>query len=224
VAAACVVAVVSTRGVQAHPSDASTLTLDLMFGLTGLEHVDAAMQRASYDQRPSELQRRDAAGQVLTALGVPRGRAVVAAGSDRYHEVGFTITLAPPLDATRGREVRVGSAGLQSLAGANDQRLKLEICPLIDLDPPLNLRIRADRPGRAPDPRAGERERCEIWTFGATDPPVTITVTSETAASRPVDSGARTKRFPFVSVATSALAVLAAGAWRLLRHRKNWAD
>jgi hypothetical protein len=60
-----------------------------MFGLTGLEQVDAAMQRATYDQRPSELQRRDAAGQVLTALSVPAGHAVVnAAGSDRYHEVG----------------------------------------------------------------------------------------------------------------------------------------
>jgi hypothetical protein len=196
--------------------------LDLMFGLTGLEQVDAAMQRATYDQRPSELQRRDAAAQVLTALSVPAGHAVVnAAGSDRYHEVGFTIRLTPPLDATRGREVRVGSAGLQSLAESNDQRLKLEICPLLGLNPPLNLRIRADRPGRAPDPRAIERERCEIWTFGATDPPVTITVTSETGASRPVDSGTRTKRFPFVPVAMSALAVLAAAAWRLLGNRKH---
>jgi hypothetical protein len=179
-------------------------------------------KRATYDQRPSELQRRDAAGQVLTALAVPTGHAVVnAAGSDRYHEVGFTITLTPPLDASRGREVRVESAGLQSLAGANDERLKLEICPVVGLNPPLNLRIRADRPGRAPDLRASERERCEIWTFGATDPPVTITVTNEIGASRPADSGTRTKRFPFVPVATSALALLAVGAWLRLRHRRH---
>jgi hypothetical protein len=193
-----------------------------MFGLAGLEQVDAAMQRATYDQRPSELERRSAAGQVLAALGVPTGQAVVnATGSDRYHEVGFTITLTPPLDATRGREVWVGSAGLQTLAAANDERLKLEICPLLDLNPPLNLRIRADRPGRAPDPRAIERERCEIWTFGATDPPVTITVASETGASQPLDAGTRTKRFPTVLVTAAAMAALAAGAWRLLRHRRH---
>ena len=193
-----------------------------MFGLKGLEQVDAAMQRATYDQRPSEVQRRAAADQVLAALAVPAGHAGInAAESDRYHEVGFTITLTPPLDATGGREVRVESTGLQSLAGANDERLKLEICPVLGLNPPLNLRIRADRPGRAPDPRASERERCEIWTFGATDPPVTITVTHETGASRPADSGTRTKRFPLVPVAAGAMAVLAAGAWRLLRRRNH---
>jgi hypothetical protein len=91
---------------SAHPSDPSTLTLDLLVDRKGLRVIDAAAQAATYDQRPSESQRLIVATAVLDALGVSRDDSDInAAKSDRYHEVGFTVRLRQPFanGSARGR-------------------------------------------------------------------------------------------------------------------------
>src|SRR5713226_1913250 len=93
---ACIAVVLAAiaQPASAHPSDASTLALDLLVDRKGLQVLDAAAQAATYEQRTSESQRKIVATEVLDALGMPLDSADInAANSDRYHEVGFTVRL-----------------------------------------------------------------------------------------------------------------------------------
>jgi hypothetical protein len=227
------IALTSPLGAAAHWSDPSTLTLDLIMGLSGLEKIEAADQASTYDRRPSEQQRRVDAGQVLVALGIRSEDADIdPAMSERYHEVGFTITLHQPFaTGTMHGELALQSERLQQIGTTNDQRVKLEVCP-VDANPALELIVNADHPGRPPNRNATEREDCEIWVLGTTDPPVSIRVSARAVPPATVKPpppvtvnppGARDGlRLISVLSAAGAVTLIAAGGLLGFRKRRTW--
>lgn len=170
----------TVRPAWGHPSDFSTLTLDLLFGSDGLETIDAAVVSVagpSYEPLPSEDRRRALALQVLDALGIPLAGAVVdASNSDRYHEVGFSIDLSPPIAySDRGAPFQIQTGRLQQVTEAAGVRwLKLEICELTD-EKAADFLVNGARPGRDHDAR-NDRESCEVWQLAPGDVPLSLIV------------------------------------------------
>jgi len=181
---AVLAAVAQATGAGAHPSDASTLTLDLLLTDRGLVIVDAAAQRATYADRPSEDERAAIASEVVDALQIPTGDAEInSATSERYHEVGFTIRLREPVATGTAGELRLQTASLQQIAGANELRLKLSVC---SHDEVSQVHVDADHPGRPSRPNdASERTGCIVWSLAPDDPAVLLTARIVAPAPQP---------------------------------------
>jgi hypothetical protein len=170
--------VLRTPSAGAHPSRASTLTIDLVLDGSGLVLVDAAAQRATTRDAPSPDERAAIAAEVLAALGVPPASAQVdAAQSALYHEVGFTITVQSGFSNTRvPGGLQFGTQGLQRVAAASVGNLHLDVCGTPSSSQVLT--VDASAPSAPPDPAgarsATDRQDCESWTLGPESPPVTI--------------------------------------------------
>jgi hypothetical protein len=171
---------ISVRPASAHPSDFETLTLDLLLGPEGLQAIDAAVVSQpgpSYDPIPSEDDRRAVATTVLQALGIPADDAHIdATMSERYHEVGFTISLDQPFASAGDGSLRFETGPLEGIARDTGlKRLKLAVCdgwpdPLVDVrrETPsrpasFTLRVDARSPGRESDQERQERPGCRVW-------------------------------------------------------------
>ena len=91
-AIATAVAVAVAAPVGAHPSDFNTLTIDLLISDESIV-IDAAMVQATYEPFPTTEEKQIVAVGVLDALGLAGANVDIDADlSDRYHDVGFTIS------------------------------------------------------------------------------------------------------------------------------------
>ncbi len=208
----------------AHPSDFETLTLDLVIDRHGLVVIDAAVVESSgpgYEPLPSVELRRMVAEHVLGALGVPTASASIdATNSERYHEVGFLISLAGHRSGP-GVVLDVGSRSLQELTDdLGLARLKVGVCG-IDADAFGALELSASRPGRQPSADRQERTACQVWDIEPDEPPVEIMVRSRSLAS----TGLGASRLVLISTALVLLGFVAiAGGRRIGGARRHAAD
>lgn len=204
---------VAPLSASAHPSDFSTLTIDLIFGQDGLEAIDAAVVESSgpsYEPFPSVELRQAVAEEVLAALDLSDAAASIdAAMSERYHQVGFLIKFDEPRPGHQ-ETFQLDTNPLQAIAeNTNLQRLKLSVCA--DASETFNaLEIHASRDGRAPIQTTNERPWCRIWEVAIAGSPVTVSVE---ALALPLTG------LPIVPAAIAALSLLAAGYLVLLRQR-----
>lgn len=198
----------------AHPSDFETLTLDLIVGTHGLQSIDAAVVVSSgpgYEPFPSTELKRNVAKRVLSALGLPDSAVDIdASHSERYHEVGFFVSLG---DYQSGRR-SILNLGTQVLQEISDDlglvRLKVSVCG-IDADVFSALEITGSQPGRMPFDDRQERAPCHVWDVEPGKSPVRITVGSKSLAS----PGFSAARLVVGSTAVVLLGLVAIAAGRL---------
>lgn len=187
--------------------------MDLVFGPEGLEAIDAAVVESSgpgYEPFPSVELRHEVAEKVLAALDIAHSSASIDAEmSERYHEVGFLITLGKPLPG-QGEAFRFGTGQLQAIADdTNLDWLKLSVCA-VDSGTFDALDIQASTDGRAPVDNPSERPLCRIWKLRIADSPVTVSVQ---ALALPMTG------LPVVAAGVAGLGLLAAGFLVLRRQR-----
>jgi hypothetical protein len=202
---------------RAHPSDLETLTLDLLLDRGGVVVVDAAANRASYDDRPSPATRRAIAQEVLDALGVARGTVEVdPTNSLLYHEVGFTAWLHTP-HANTGvpGEVRVDTRPLQDIAGRVAGALRLDVCRVAF--PDQSLVIDAQVPPSATDSAVAtnsewDRRDCVSWRLQPDEPSVVLTAQVEAGATGPAPRTLNLPCGPAIDLAPRSSPVLASFA------------
>lgn len=200
---------------RAHPSDFRTLTIDLIYGRQGLETIDAAVVEAtgpSYEPFPSVEVRQSIGEVVLGALGLSASGATIDAElSERYHEVGFTVSFAAPRPG-QGAPLEFDTAQLQTIAtDTNLDRLKLSVCA-IDSILFSQLVIDSSRPGREPDDSTSERDYCQIWEVDVEESPVSFIVSSPIL---PITG------FRPLPVLAAGLALLTMGCVILRQHRRS---
>jgi hypothetical protein len=236
---ATVVVVASSTSAQAHPSDFETLTIDLLLGTGGVEIVEAAVVAGTdYEPFPSVEQRRAIAQNVLVALGIPSETAAIdAMASERYHEVGFAITLKQAFSTTTTGAVRIETAALQQIAAdATANWLKLEVCDRHAPDPfadqptattitgdesPFVLLTEAERPGVSSEASTNERPGCSVWRLATADPSMTVTARLVPASLASTGAGP-------VAVLTVAAAIVVIGsglafsAKRATSRQRDW--
>jgi hypothetical protein len=164
---------------EAHPSALDALTVDLLLDQSGLVVVDAATNRASYEQAPTPAERAVIAGRVGEALAIPPGAVQLDDDSSTlYHEVGFRMSLHTPFsNALPAGAVQVDTAPLQEIA-AEFGRLVLDVCGVDALG--IQVEVTSSTPASPPDPSSAgasgiDRTECRTWNLGVDDPPVNIT-------------------------------------------------
>jgi hypothetical protein len=188
----------------AHPSDFSTLTLDLLIGPDGLKAIDAAVVESagpSYAPFPTSELRQAVATDVLEALHVPLDQVDIdAETSERYHEVGFLVRFHEPSLGTE-LPLSIDTTDLQRIAAdRNLSRLKLSVCGVTaetrvpDQSTLSRLDIQASQSGQHPRAEPRDRQACSVWALTTTDQPVSILIkpsptgtTSAEVPSNPTD-------------------------------------
>lgn len=170
----CLVVLLTLAGpAWAHPSDFETLTVDLIFGPSGLEAIDAAVVESSgpsYEPGPSIELREDIAPQVLESLQLATTPVEIdLENSERYHWVGFTARFLDP--SLGGRPlVTIDSRPLQDIASAAGlEHLKLSVCRTDSRSvDPRDLRPVTSKSG---DPG------CRVWRLTPKEPAISTTIT-----------------------------------------------
>jgi hypothetical protein len=168
----------STSAAHAHPSAPNTLTVDLVLDDAGLVMIDVAANRTSVTDAPSPDERAVLADELLDALGVPRASAKVdPAESLLYHEVGFTIRMAPSSSNTAvPGGFTFDTAALQRVAAGSVGNLLVDVCQASSSVGELT--ITANAPSGPPDEVgagvATDRVGCRMWGLPPDGNPVHV--------------------------------------------------
>ena len=170
----CLVVLLTLAGpAGAHPSDFETLTVDLIFGPSGLEAIDVALVESSgpsYEPVPSIELREDVARRVLEGLQLASSPVVFdLENSERYHQVGFTVRFPDPSLGGRS-SLAIDSRPLQDIAGdVGLDHLKLSICSSdsrpVDPRDLSEVSLHSGGPG------------CHVWRLTPREPAISTTVT-----------------------------------------------
>lgn len=174
------------RPLSAHPSASDTLTIDLLVGSDGLAAIDAAVVESegpTYRPFPTTEQKRDVAIDVVDAFGLTDDDVNLDPEmSERYHQVGFYITL-PPDSPHRLSSLSFDTARLQEITSELGLGyLRLSLCTTVLEGASTSvyrdeifdeMGMTASQPGQhSSDPN--QRPGCRLWLLEPEDPGVSI--------------------------------------------------